>query len=79
MNHFLIPLGIIFVFIGIVIIIIGTILSSQGKSNSQFAVGGIIGFIPFGFGTSKELVYFAVAVSVILLIIFLVFGLRLIR
>ena len=79
MNHFLIPLGIILVFVGIAVIIIGAILSSHGKSNSQFAVGGIIGFIPFGFGTSKELVYFAVAVSVILLIISLVFGLRLIR
>ncbi len=30
------------------------------KSNAKVAVGGFIGFIPFGFGNDKSLVWFIV-------------------
>ena len=63
----LIPLGILIVFIGMILIIIG-VLSQAGKSDSKVAVGGFIGFIPFGFANDKRMLYFIIGLSAFLII-----------
>ena len=79
MNQLLIPLGIILVFAGIVIIIIGSLLGSQGQGKTGYAVGGFIGPIPFGFANSKEMLYVVVIISVIMLVFILFSILRFVR
>ena len=69
MNQNLISIGIIILFIGIAIIFIGS-LSGADNTNSKVAVGGIIGFIPFGFGNDKRLVIAMIATSAFLLVLF---------
>jgi len=73
MKH-LIPTGFIFLFLGIIFIFIG-ILANQEKTDSKFAVGGIIGFIPFGFGNDKKMLYFAIGLTVALFLFFIMLNL----
>ena len=66
-------------FIGLILAIIGFIimsLSFSPNSKSKFAVGGIIGFIPFGFGNDKRLVISMIIFSAVLFIIFLLLMVR---
>ena len=61
--------GFIALLIGIVLIIIAGFLGGK-DSDSKVAVGGIIGFIPFGFGTDKRLVLITIIIAVVAFIIF---------
>ena len=73
MNQNLITgIGIGIVFIGILTIIIGSLLNSGSneKSNTKVAFGGVIGFIPFGFGNDKGLVIMMVLISVLFALFF---------
>ncbi|MBU5536960.1 MAG: DUF131 domain-containing protein [Candidatus Aenigmatarchaeota archaeon] len=72
----LIPIGFIVVLIGIILIIIGGIVSATKKDKVGFAFGGFIGPIPFGFATRKELLYLIIAISIILAIVFLILARR---
>ncbi|MBD3310531.1 hypothetical protein GF351_04890 [Candidatus Woesearchaeota archaeon] len=56
MKGYFVPLGLGMVIIGFVVISLGVLLGSE-KSDTGFAVGGIIGFVPFGFGTDKRMVW----------------------
>ena len=68
----LVPIGIAIIVIGFLIVIIG----SLGSKDVKVGVGGIIGFIPFGFGNDPQLVKIAVIVSVVMALVFLVMALR---
>ena len=70
----LVQFGIVLIFIGFIVIFVG--LSQNSSSNTKVAVGGFIGFIPFGFGNDKNMVYFSVIVSVALFLLFLFMNIR---
>ena len=48
MLRYLALIGIGFIFLGIVLVIVSSLISAE-KGETKVAVGGIIGFIPFGF------------------------------
>lgn len=76
----LISAGIIIVFIGLAILITGMVLSAM-KSKDSKVEGGFIAFIgpiPIIGATSKNMFYAVIALSVIVLIIFLLINKRLI-
>ena len=64
----LIPLGILIIFLGIIVIIIGSLTSLNKENNLKVGVGGFIGFIPFGFANDKRLLYVFIAISLLMLI-----------
>jgi len=64
----LVTIGIIVVFVGILIIIIGSILGA-GEGKAKFAFGGFIGPIPIGFANDKDMLYVVIAIAVIMLIV----------
>ncbi|NYT03463.1 MAG: DUF131 domain-containing protein [Candidatus Methanofastidiosa archaeon] len=69
----LIPLGFIFILIGILIIVAGTFLSSfKGDSESHIETGGVIfiGPIPILFGNSRPLIFISIAGAVILMVVY---------
>ena len=68
--RYILPLGIGLIFLGIFLVIISSFLSAE-KGESKVAVGGIIGFIPFGFGNDKRLVWFVIGLAAILFIFLL--------
>lgn len=69
MKMDLITAGILIIFIGVIIVFIGA-LSGISKGESKVAVGGFIGFIPFGFANDKRLFW---ALLVIMAIVFAFF------
>ena len=54
MNHQLLSLGILIILVGFAIVVIGSLTGTQ-KGDTKIAVGGFIGFIPFGFANDKRL------------------------
>lgn len=70
----LVPLGILIILIGIVILMVGFVLSAIKQKQTK-AEGGFIFFLgPFpilGGATRKEIFYALLAISLILIIIFL--------
>ena len=76
----LIGLGITIMIIGFIIVFFGTLLSSkESTSKTKVAVGGFIGFIPFGFGNDKNLVWFVSILSLALFLVWLLFGFRFLK
>lgn len=73
MNQVLISAGIVLIGIGFVLVFVGSFLQAKGESKVEWGFGGFIGPIPIGFGSSKKMVYFAVALAVVMLILFLLF------
>jgi len=75
----LIGIGIALVFIGIGIILAGSLMHA-GKSNggvdTKFAVGGFIGFIPFGFANDKRMLLAVLGIAgiIVLLLMLRAFG-----
>ena len=52
--------------------IVGSILTAtKGKSKTDFAFGGFIAILPFGFAARKEFLYLIIFLSVILITSFL--------
>ena len=72
----LITIGFLVVFIGIIIISLGAL---GGKGESKFAVGGFVGFIPFGFGNDKRMVWALLVVMMIIMAVFVFMNLRFLR
>ena len=66
-EKYILPLGIGLIFLGIFLVIIFSFLSAE-KGESKVAVGGIIGFIPFGFGNDKRVVWFVISLTAILFV-----------
>ena len=57
--------------VGFAIVVIGS-LTGQQKGDTKVAVGGFIGFIPFGFANDKKLMYVLIAITFILAILFFI-------
>jgi uncharacterized membrane protein len=72
----LVAIGIIVVFAGIAIIIIGSLLGA-GKTEVKWGVGGFIGPIPFGFANDKAMLYAVIAVAIIVFVISLLMSQKL--
>ncbi|MDP7244695.1 MAG: hypothetical protein QF568_05090 [Flavobacteriales bacterium] len=68
MNNNLIPIGILVILIGFALVFIGALTSTN--KDTKVAVGGFIGFIPFGFGNDKRLVWALVVLMGLALIFF---------
>ena len=67
----LIGIGILVILIGFALVLIGSFLASKdGKVEGAFV--GFIGFIPIGFATSEKMLYVGIAITIILLLIFLI-------
>jgi len=76
MEH-LISLGVLLIVIGFIIVFLGMFFGAKDSaSKTKVAVGGFIGFIPFGFGNDKNLVWFVTILSIVLFLLWLFFGLR---
>jgi uncharacterized membrane protein len=73
MNDFFLLLGLAFVIIGIVIIA-AVAFFGKGEVKTQGAVGGFIGPIPFGFATSKGMLYLVITLSLVMAAVFLIIG-----
>lgn len=70
----LIPLGILVIFIGIILTFIGALSSvKEGKTDSKIAVGGFIGFIPFGFANDKRMLYPIIIISSVFMLLWIWF------
>lgn len=72
--QYLIPLGIIFLFLGTIFVIMGTFTQAKepGKESSvKVGVGGFIGPIPFGFANDKKVMYAVVSLMVVLIILYI--------
>jgi len=67
----LIPIGILLLFLGIVLIFIGSIGNS--KSDTKVAVGGFVGFIPFGFANDKKTMSILMAFMAAMAVLFFLF------
>ena len=50
--------------------------TKETTSKTKIAVGGFIGFIPFGFGNDKNLVWFVAILSLVLFAVWIFFSLR---
>ena len=72
----LVPIGILIIFIGIILVFIGALSQIKDGKNTKIAVGGFIGFIPFGFANDKRMLYFVIGMTLILFIFYLFFYLR---
>jgi len=75
MNHQLLSLGILIILVGFVIVIISSLTGSQ-KGDTKIAVGGFIGFIPFGFANDKRLLFVLVGIMAVLALFLLLFNLQ---
>jgi len=64
----LILVGILVILIGFVLVFIGSLIKAK-SSKTEFGFVGFIGPIPVGFGTSKEIIIFALIVGLIIFLI----------
>ena len=78
MENNLIPLGIGIILLGFILVFAGALTSANSK-DAKVAVGGFIGFIPFGFGNDKNLVWFVTILSLALFGVWLLFSFRIFR
>ncbi len=69
MNSDLVSIGMLVIIIGFAIVFIGA-LTGANKANTKVAVGGFIGFIPFGFGNDKRMVWALIVLMAIAMILF---------
>lgn len=76
MDQSITLIGIAVVFIGMIILIIGSILGGEGGSKTEWGVGGFIGPIPFGWASSPQMLRIILAITVVMVIIFFLFWLR---
>lgn len=66
MKEFITPLGILLIFSGFALVVIGSLLSSQ-KSNAKVAAGGFVGPIPFGFANSPQLLWIVIGITILMI------------
>lgn len=68
----LVTIGIIMILLGFLLVFVGALTGKDAK----VAVGGIIGFLPFGFGNDPQLVKIAIIISAVLAVLFIVMALK---
>jgi len=71
----LVAIGIIVIVIGIMLIIIGSISMIKSKGKTEWAIGGFIGPIPFGWASREDLLKFIIFVSIVFLFVFIILNL----
>lgn len=73
-----IGLGIIIILLGAIIIFSSIFFANKGdaKAETKFAVGGLIGPVPFGFGNDRRMVVISIAITALFAAIFLFAFLR---
>ncbi len=78
----LVTVGMVVVFVGIALIIIGALSgggAGGGKgSEVKWGVGGFIGPLPFGFANDKWMLYLVIALSMVVFIISILMSQKLI-
>lgn len=62
-------IGIALIFLGIFLTVISALISGKGKV--EYGFGGFIGPIPFGWASNREMLYIIIAISLIMIILFL--------
>ncbi len=67
----LIPIGILLIFLGFILIFIGSLASAK-TGESKVSVVGLIGPFPFGFGTDKRLFIVTLVIAVVLMVIWFI-------
>jgi len=67
----LVPIGILTISIGFILVIVGAIFQAS-KAKTEVGIVGFVGPVPIGFGTSKNVLYLTIALSLIVLVIFLI-------
>lgn len=73
----LITIGMFVIIIGFIIVFLGILKGAkETSSKTKVAVGGFIGFIPFGFGNDKNLVWFVTILSLAIFLVWLFFSWR---
>jgi len=70
-KDWLLLFGMFFILLGISLITLYSFYVPKENTYVEFAIGGFIGPIPFGFATQKELLIVIMVLSIIFLIIFL--------
>ena len=70
-KDWLLLFGMFFILLGISLITLYSFYVPKDNTYVEFAIGGFIGPIPFGFATQKELLIVIMVLSIIFLIIFL--------
>jgi len=68
----LLLVSVILIFAGILLLMAYSLLLVN-KSNAEIAVGGFIGFIPFGFFTSKKMFFVWLAFTLAFLVFLILF------
>ena len=69
MEQFLILLGIVLIFTGMIIIIIGSLLGAQ-RGEVKVGIGGFIGPIPFGFASERGMLYLVIVLTIAMFVVF---------
>lgn len=80
MIEYMIPVGILFIFLGVIIIFAGSMLmagqqekaGSGSKTGVHVGVGGFIGPIPFGFANSRTALYVVIGLAVFTMVVWLI-------
>jgi len=68
-NLNLVGIGMLIVLIGFIIVFIGALTQSQ--KDAKVAVGGFVGFIPFGFANDKKFLYAIIGLTAFLVVIWI--------
>ncbi len=77
MRESIVPIGLFLIFLGFIIIFIGSLIqTTDSKSNVKVAVGGFIGFLPFGFASDKQAYYILLVFMLLSLIIWFILSKR---
>ena len=71
MNQQLISIGVLVILLGFAIVFIGSFLGTQ-KSETKIAVGGFVGFIPFGFSNDKRMLWVVIGIMSVLVLFFVI-------
>jgi len=75
----LIPTGILVIIIGFILVITGSVLMAlKSKAKAEWAFGGFIGPLPFGWATKEEWLRIIIILSIIFLILFLLINRKII-
>lgn len=76
----LIALGVLLIFIGFIIVFFAMFKGAkEASSKTKVAVGGFIGFIPFGFGNDKKLVWFGAILSLVVILLWIFFSFKFLK
>ena len=63
----IISVGLFVIFLGFMLVFIGA-LTQTGKADTKLAIGGFIGFIPFGFANDKRMLYTVLGLSAVMFV-----------